>query len=542
MLFSTTQFSGIAPKLSPYKLPQSNAQIAQNVRLAARTLKPWKTPATVKSGLAAGEGTIYRFGHALSSDVNYWFHWLHDVDVAKGALLGDATERTYFCHPVLGPRVTNNSLALTGGAGDYPWNSYKLGVPAPASAPSVNSAVGGTGTPESRVYCFTYLSALGEEGPPSPVSGAYDVLPGGTVTLGDLGTAAPAGYEASITAKRIYRTTSGNLATEFQLVDEIPIAQATYNDSVLEAQEVIPSVTWDKPPDGCFGMCQMANGIMLVCKGYDVYASEAYRPHAYPTDYIQPTDYPIVGAAAFGSSAVICTTGNPYILTGSDPSSLTMDNTGFAQACVAKRSIVGAGDGVMYASPDGLCYVGAGGARVATEQLFSRDEWQLFNPSSIHGYLHENRYIGFYDTGTAQGGFVFDPAEGDAAFTLIDLYATAGFSDLVQDALFLKVGSEIVKWHHGGANMTYTWKSAPQQMPAPTNLGAAQVVASAYPVTLKVYADGVLKLTKTVAGREPFRLPSGFRARYYEFEVSGSNEVSAVHLATSIQELQQATP
>lgn len=538
------KFSGVAPRVAPNKLSPEMAQTARNVRLLAGTLAPWKQPLSVVTGLTAGDpSTIYRFGQDLTSDTQYWFHWTADVDVVKGAISGDQTERTFFTHPTLGVRQTNNSLALTGGSGSYPWNSYPLGVPAPATAPSHTVTVNGDPDEptETRIYCYTYVTALGEEGPPSPTGALIDLKPtGATVRLSNLPTAAPTGYTGYITAKRIYRTLSGNLTTEFQLVDEIPIAQGTYDDFVPSSSldEVIVTATYNPPPEGVFGITQMANGIMLLFKEYDIYPSEAYIPYAYPLDYQLSVDYPIVGGKAVGSSAVIATTGHPYLLTGSDPSAMSLVKLDNPQACVSKRSLAAVDGGVIYASPDGLILVSVTGqVQNLTAALFSRDEWQALVPSSIDGYFHDGRYFGFYNTGTAQGGFIFDPAQGTGAFTFIDTYATAGYADLLQDALYLKVGSSIVKWGASTSFQSYTWKSAVFELTVPSNPACAQVVARSYPATFNLYADGALKHTQVVTNADPFWLPSGYRARFLEVEITGTGEVLAVHVASSPQEL-----
>ena len=543
-VLSLTKFSGVAPRVSPNKLSPDMAQTASNVRLIAGTLNSWKNPITVASGMAAGaKSTIYRFGQDLYSDSQYWFDWDVDVDVVKGAIANDQTERTYFTHPTLGARITYNTLALTGGAGGYPRSSYPLGVPAPTSAPVASvQVVGDTASSlETRVYVYTFVTSLGEEGPPSPVSNYLDVRTiGSTTHLTGLGTAAPVNYSGYITAKRIYRTLSGSLSTEYQLVDEIPITQATYDDIILGSalNEVIPSVTWTAPPSGSFGITQMANGIMLLFKGYDIYPSEAYIPYAYPANYSMSVDYPIVGGAAVGTSAVIATAGHPYLLTGSDPSALSLVKLEAPQACASKRSISAVSGGVMYSSPDGLIFVSTTGqVQNVTESLFSRDEWQALVPSSMQGYFHDGRYYGFYNTGSVQRGFIYDPTLGSGAFTFIDTYATAGYSDLLQDALYLKIGTNIVKWNADATRMSYTWKSAVFEMASPTNPGCAQVIAKTYPATFKLYADGVLKHTQTVADANPFWLPSGYRARYLEIEISGTAEVLSVHVASSPQEL-----
>lgn len=539
MLLKFEKFSGVAPKVNPRKLAVGMAQTAMNVDLTSRTIKPTKSYTSVVSGLATGAmSTIYRFGQDLISDTQYWFHWTADVDIVKGAIANDQTERTYFTHPTLGPRVTNNTLALVGGSGDYPWNSYKLGVPAPTVTPNPTVVVNGTGSAETRIYAYTYVTSFGEEGPPSPTSAAIDVSPtNSTVRLTNLPTIYPTGYN-NITAKRIYRTFSGNVATEFQLVDEIPIGQGTYDDSVASAnlQETLPSLTWAPPPDTAFGIVQMANGITVLFDGYDVYPSEAFQPYAYPIAYSQSVDYPIIGGASLGSSAVILTTGNPYLLTGSDPSAMSLVKLESNQSCVSKRSIAAIEGGVIYASPDGLMLVtGSGQVTNITSNFFDHATWQALTPASIHGYVWDGKYVGFY-AGT--GGFVYDPQQGEAAFSMLGFYASAGFSDLIQDTLYLKVGTNIVKWSSSSSYLSAVWRSGILELPKPINPGCAQVRSSAYPVTFKLYADSQLKHTQTVANDSPFYLPSGYRASTLEVQVeTSSGEVTMVALADSPTEM-----
>ena len=543
-VISLTNFSGVAPRVSPNKLAPGMAQTADNVRLLAGTLDAWTDSLPVVSGLTAGAtSTIYRFGRDLTSDTQYWFHWTVDVDVVKGAIANDQTERTYFTHPTLGPRITYNTLAVTGGSGGYPYASYPLGVPAPSVTPvAAVETDGDTGvTAEARVYVYTFVTSLGEEGPPSPPSNLLTIYAdGGVASLTGLPTVAPTGYSGYITAKRIYRTLSGNLSTEYQFVDEIPISQATYSDAVPgeSLNEVIPSVQWYPPPSTAFGITQMANGITLVFSGYDIYPSEAYIPSAYPPGYSLAVDYPIVGGAAVGTTAFVLTTGFPYLLTGSDPSAMSLVKLESPQSCVSKRSIAAVDGGVMYASPDGLIYItGTGQVTNVTATLYSRKEWQALVPSSIHGYYHDGRYHGFFNNGSLQRGFIFDPAQGTGALTFVDAYATAGFNDTVQDALYLKIGTQIVKWGADNDKLMYTWRSGIAEMPTPVNKSCAQVVAKSYPATFRLYADGELKHTQMVSSADPFWLPSGYLARFYEIELAGSAEILAVYVADNMEEL-----
>lgn len=133
MRISIANFSGLVPKQSPQLLADNQAQVANNTRLWTGTLEPFASPSTTKTDVGGTKTSIYRFGQETPGDTNYWFAWDAHVHVVKGPIAGDVTERTYYSGEGY-PRVTNNELALS--SQPYPGASYKLGVPAPLSAPA----------------------------------------------------------------------------------------------------------------------------------------------------------------------------------------------------------------------------------------------------------------------------------------------------------------------------------------------------------------------------------------------------------------------
>lgn len=169
--------------------------------------------------------------------------------------------------------------------------------------------------------------------------------------------------------------------------------------------------------------------------------SEPGFPHAWPIEYQLTTDSPIKGIGAFGNSLLVTTEKNPYYVTGIHPGSVTMTKLELNQSCVSKDSVVDMGDTVMYASPDGLIAVGTNGVRKVTDKIFNREEWQKLTPSSIKAFYWEDMYIGFYDTGTTSGGFAVSPNKIDSGVIFFDTFATAGYSDLEEDILYLVTGS-----------------------------------------------------------------------------------------------------
>lgn len=531
-----TAFSGTSPRTDDRLLRDNMATVALNTKLQTGTIKPYREPAQVTTLSKSGEiKTIYKFGEEITNETQYWFHWTTDVDVVKGPLSDDPYERTYFTGDGA-PKMTTNEIALTGGT-NYPMAAYLLGLPAPAVAviPSVTGT--GTGLAETRVYTYTYVTALGEEGPPAGPSIAVDVQAGQSVSLTGMSTAPTGNY--NVTKKRIYRSVQGSSGAGYLFVAEIPVANVSYTDSVLAANlgESLPSIDWLAPPTDMKGLCLMANGIMAGFSKKDVCFSEPFVPSAWPLAYRLQADHPIVGIGAFGQSLFVGTEEFPYIISGVDPAYMTMTKLPQRQACVSKRSIVDMGGGVFYASPDGICLADATGVKLLTQDLLTRDEWQEYKPSSIHATQIDGRYFAFYDNGTKTGLLVFDPTGDGASLWESNQYFTAAYNDVGADALYVAGSGNLKKWDAGFNSLSYQWKSKLFVLARPENLSAGQVLAASYPVTLKVYADGALKHTQTVANDNPFRLPSGFRAREWQFEVSGTAEVSSVYLASSIGEL-----
>jgi len=281
----------------------------------------------------------------------------------------------------------------------------------------------------------------------------------------------------------------------------------------------------------------MANGIAIAFhEEKTLLFSEPFMPHAYPPKYRISVDSPIVGIGIFGQSAVVLTQAFPYIVSGVDPSSMILTKLPLEQSCVSKRSIVETGSGIMYASPDGLVMISGGGASIATIGILSQAQWQAYNPSSIHGYWHESRYHGFYTVSGVTKMFVFDPSGQTASWCEVDIAAYSGIK-LVQDDKLYVLGSAGIKSLFGGTTpLTYTWKSKIAQLPSPSNLSFGQVLADSYPVTLIVYADAA-QSTYTVANSNLFRLNSGFLAREWSVQISGTANVQEIALAHSGWEL-----
>lgn len=522
------QFDGVSPRTPPRYLADTQAQTALNCPAWLGSLTGLPDTTKVIDTIKPVVKAIYRFGQDINEDGRYWFEFARDTDVVRGAIAGDTEERTYWTDGVK-PKKTNNVLALTGGT-SYPVAAYDLGIPAPANACTAVVNGTGTGISETRVYTYVNVSSWGEPSQPADPSQTVNVMVGQSVNLNFL--AVPGAGNYNIDKKWIYRLVTGNATSEYLFVAEIDVATTTFTDTVMAADlgEPIISVGYAAPPDSLQGLVALPNGGMAAFTGIDLYFAEPFRPYAWPAEYIQSMDYPIVGLGVMDTTVAVITKGVPYFAQGSSPDQVVMVKSDIHQGCVSKRSIVSMGQSVFYASPDGLVALSSAGSGLITDNMFSRALWQQLDIETLQAYQWENKYVAFFGSG---GGFVYDPAS--KTFIFHDINAAAGYNDLQRDALYLVVGNEIATWFTG-APRPYVWRSKVFTSPKPAYFNCAKVLAESYPVTFKLYGDGQLIHTQVVSKREAFRLP-GERYLDYEFEVSGEKEVFTVAIAQSIGEL-----
>jgi len=457
----------------------------------------------------------------------------------RGPIAGDTEGKIYWTGDGA-PKVATASMVTGGGGATYPNNAYTLGIPAPTIALSQGKIVGDsvdTTQAESRAYVYTFVSGWGEEGPPSPASIVIDVEPSQSVSITGIPGIPNGAY--NITHKRIYRTATGPTGTEFKYVGTILAAATTFDDTVatVDLGETMPSTTWDMPPENLHSLKLHPAGFMVGLSGKDVCLSMPYMPHAWPEGYRIPIDHTPIGIGIFGSSILVVTDSHPYVITGNDPAYMTKERLEINQACVSKRGIVDVGYAVAYPSPDGLIVVGSGTAKNATENLYLREQWKAKVPAGMFGAFHDGKLYGFFAGETV----VFDLTAEDAK--TIDLAPTAAYSDPETDTLYLMVDDDIVSFDtdQATAMAPMTWRSKIFVAPAPVSPpGIGHVRAAGYPVTVKLYADGILKHTEVAVSGEPFRMAGGYLAQEYEVEIEASAEVFSVALASTMKALREA--
>lgn len=489
-------FGGVIPRLGPRLLPNNAAQIAGNVKLFSGELRSWFKATVVNTPTKGGNlKSVYRM---YNTATDYWLAWRDDVDAVKGPIAGDTSFKLYFTgdtttatNSVAGPRKTNLALATTGGT-DYPHDWLEMGVPAPATGPSVVGTGGTSTNSETRVYTYTFVTSTAswaEEGPPSPTgtgTGKQDA----TWVIASLSTGTTGKYAFGGGVKRIYRTltdSAGN--TNYQLaLDNVPIATTSTNDTIADGAlgvicpTFIPGIAgseWVAPPSDLKGLIALPNGMMAGFSGNLICFCEPFRPHAWPLRYRLATNFDIVSMGRYGQTLIVTTKGFPYAVVGSRPDSMAMAVIEENHPCVSKRGTVSFPWGVAWPTPDGLALAGVGGALNVIEPFMKRDEWRnLCYPETVIAHQFQNVYFGFYNNGTSDLNFIFDKDNKQGPLTFGNFAAQGAWNDPETSKLYMVQNGSITLWDSDTVNYTsFDWQSKVFVLPRPLNMGAIQVDA-----------------------------------------------------------------
>lgn len=460
---------------------------------------------------------------------------------------------------------------------------------------------------EGRAYVYTWVTAYGEEGPPSPFT-LVNGYSNGTWTI-SLFAPQPAdtGVDRNITNVNIYRTipdTAGN--TVYFFVATVPVGTETYvdnqPDNTVALNIQLPSTNWFGPPEDIQGLTALPNGMMAGFRGNEIWFCQPYLPHAWPIGYMLTTDFPIVGMGVTLGALVVLTSAYPYVIQGASPTALSQTRCSMPNPCTSRGSIVSTDNGVFYHSENGLIVIqNTGLSTNLTDNWIGRDNWQRLTPQE---YLRAVPLIGQYlafgstsppnvspvDDSVAQEGFSLQLSPDASSFSIwpqpgghrvgftemgapngvnVDnffLDPWTGVALVIQNGAvyqfdFSDANPEptrmIIDWtsktYHAASRRNYaaakvfftvppgTAKQTPVPFTAPPNDGRWQVLVQNNPGVYGVlftYANDELVDAREIRGSgEILRLPSGFKAEFWQWRLVTRCTVNGIQVATSTKEL-----
>lgn len=568
------KFGGEIPALDERLLPDMNAVYTENAFLQAGRLEPLAADIPIHTLVDPTMRYAFRIPIDNPGIENildsYWLEFLYaDTFVVRSPVTDQADGGTYYWADgkSLPGYTTYNRVAAS-------QPNLVLGIPRPEHAPGL-TVTGGAIPTVTRAYTYTWVSDIGEEGQPSdPTLATGNASGTWHVTM----TAPTPADKANrtLTTTRIYRTETGtDGSVGFFFVVELPIATLTYDDivssDIVANSEQLQSEDWSPPPTDLAGMVSMPNGMVAGWRANELWFCEPYRPHAWPVKYMLGVESPIMGLGTIDQNCMVLTSGQPYVATGVDPSQMALKKVQPLEPCTSPGSIVQTPGGVLYASNNGLILIGPSGGTNVTHDMIRKDEWlRLFNLRTLQAsyfmdgyYCYSSAIDGVFQTDT----FQMDAFQQENYFgTMIGAHISQdqrlGYMTITCDQPTYNVMTDLwtgetfvlrngqvfhVDRRQYDPKQSYVWRSKIVQMPYKDNYAAAKIFydvpnglapAPGIEHLFKMYADGNLKFTRPIRkSGEQFRLPSGYKADFFQFELSGQLMIFNMQIATSPHEL-----
>lgn len=652
-------FGGMVPAVDDSLLAPINAALAEDTWTYSGAVVGLPVRKVVRNMTDPFKTKVYRIPNNyvdadhLSDSV--WMEFSNsDTDVLRTQVVGDTFDRYYWASPLDQPRYM--TLAQIQASAPALAGAYLLGVPKPGTPTSGGVSGGASATLKNVAYVQTFVTAYGEEGPPSnPLIFTAQKIDAAFVVIFAQPAPADIGTNRNITKIRLYRTvTATNGTTTYFFVTEVVQSTVNYldncavnTDAVIALNAQLESTNWSGPPADLQGWVSMTNGIVAGFRNNEIWFCEPFRMHAWPSIYTLAVEYPIVGLGVQNNSLVVCTEGFTYIVNGSHPSSMSLQKIAGLMPCTSRGSIVSTTEGVYFSSPVGLALVTSGGMLLATKELIRKDKWNALTQintlraamlgqayyafgQSIPGVFQADTFqanaVQAADFEGARNGMLVDPTSKSVAFnrltsndpiTNIQVDVWSGEIFVIQNGQVQWLDISDVEQ----VRAPYVWRSKIFQTPKKDNfnvakifftvppntvaLNATEVVGMPPPTTdwvygvncpqdaifvdndtvpptywkclvphtavlqpfnfafersihpnywqvyrmqgvllsdqwgiFKAYADGVLVMVRELrrSGTQ-FRLPSGFKADFWQFEVEARVQVDVIQVATSSKEL-----
>ena len=587
-------FAGMLPMKDASVLPDTASAYCKNAYLYAGTVQGFREAKATYTLQGSDTKQVYRIplSNAVVPDFisSLWLEFNDPfIAVARAPMVEDTYKRYYFFpsdKALASEGPYYNTLArLQAGQ-----PTYLLGIPSPPIAPAVTApqppvlvaTLAPTAPPanivqEVRAYVYTWQSEFDEEGPPSPPTVEQGLASGTAWTIELNPPSSTATGSRTLKYTNIYRSVTALDGTaSYYRVAQLPIAQETFLDTAIDASItsnlILPSASWTAPPADLQGVVVMANGILAgFSNTKEIWFCEPYTPHAWPAGYALTVDAPIVALAAVGSSLVVLTESTPWIATGVSPATMTLGKIASREPCISRGSAAPAGEGIYYASPNGLILVNMMGTTNVTQSFITKENWSAMGVEDFSASKYMMAYVAFAKGSKSRdNGVMLDHVTPNVSFSWLSEPATVGniYSDELSGSTFIVTPTQVLEWNPATAEnlLPWVWRSKQYRFPfaqqfvggivyfeVPSTLNIAAPTsasrntsqnqdfnASTQYLLIRAYADNKLVFVREIIENgELFLLPSGFKATYWQFEMEGQVNLKEIKFATSVKELMQ---
>lgn len=550
MKVTIDKFGGIIPRVSPHSLGATQASIAHDVKLRNGRLEPWRERC--------------EFADVLPTDVS--FHIYGCCPVAWGMLVQAVEVSPDWGRFYITGRTADAEVVIPGQqcAPTY----FKLGVPAPGTAPRASGTESCNRSSDARTYVYTYVNMWGEESAPSPASNILTVDDGSAVSVTGIALP-PDGY--GIKYANIYRATTGFRApnaqqqkplTDYMYVATVEFPSSTFTDTVAMANlsAVLETQKVRMPPMGLSNIVSIEGVVRLAGSVKNrIHISENFQPYNWPVKYDLTLDSTVIHMGNLDQKLYVTTDTQPYVIDVSsceDMKCIPVLDAGVKLpdiACKHASAAVVTRHGFIYSTPLGLVLIDPTAKfHVLTSKWFSEDDWQQLQPDTARLAYWE----GFLFCITDAIAFVlnidgkpYGDMDGAELVTISDRPVDLRVDNVGK--LFMLEDGKITIWNTGTELREFTWVSREliggQVQPGQIPLGNTWSPVSAKirtddteftllaPVEDRFFRRHVERevYSRKVIGETPFRLPRIGRHMWYKVQMRGKFPVEFFDMGTA---------
>lgn len=452
-------FHGIQPRVSPSLLGSGMAQTAFNCRLKSGKLVPLREPAVMRGRMVYMEGGLSSLKDART--LYPWRHrdgrlsfivWPGIVRVAEGNIADDEYDRIFVAGETgvswtdaSGTGHENAPAVLLHHKNTNNLSRHALPKDTP-SAPSVSVGQNtGAGEPFFVSVFAAYVDTYGYESPISSASNIIEVRDGADVSV-DI-----SGWTRTTEMKtlRLYVTRAGTDESadgiqfwrDVAFLADTTVYTATLQMAMLgeaapDGESAPPDLEWIEHVPGGFyaGFSRSAPRTVMF--------SDIGPATSWPKAYRYDLKDDIVALATTSNTVFALTNGWPWVLTGTAPETMAVAKLAGPAACVSPRGVCVYRNSVYYASNEGLMAIvnDADAGTVCmnlTEKVFTKDQWQAFDPSScLMGQFDGALRLFFRKEGGTVTGLTVDLNETADSVTTHDEVARCVCVDNATDTLY----------------------------------------------------------------------------------------------------------
>jgi len=594
MKIDITTFDGIRPRVGAHLLDNGMATIARNVRIGSGMLKPLGVMRDLFVNVPQDTKSIYHWQ-------DDWLFYSDARSFAPGPAKSYSEEQEDEDGDALAKERNERRLFISnddaGGLYVYRKNAtyWKLGVPAPTTAPTVETTSNpkSSSTKETRVYVYTYVNSLGQESAPSPASETIDVQ-GQKVKVsginGDVAQITADGY-CPILFIRIYRLAVGNEDAGYLLVNVksndgqgTAVSKNSYTDKISDRDlgEALPSLGWRAPSEELKMITAVGNGSYAAFVDNEVRFSQPLYPYAWPDALSHVLEYEIVGMVRSSVYLYIFTKGSVYYMSVDDVTSSVPVKMEGIYPCLSAQGIVSIPGGAVFPCQDGLYFVGAGYSKPfkISSPYFDEPQWAALWPAQARGaysngvlyyFLAQPKWMGsaglLMKLGVDEGGNATIQN-----MTSTDAPVDIPYTDDNDGFLYCKSGTSLLRWEgdvntgepESKSNMEAAWQSKSFLTGNKVNFSCAiveqgieddpvyEVKESQYEAVqddlpkmnepqnytrVIFFRNGKEFYRREITDREAFVLPAGFTGRTLQLRIETNVWVRRVAVAESMAEL-----